>query len=227
MATTGSPAGAPGRRPAGSACRGWSAPWLRSRRAATSAPAASRRSRDFSRRFLSQGWAGAQICRQRRVEGTWRFGAHKMPRDRPAARGAGQLTWRRRPMLSSARGNRQPAPVTGLSVCWLVPGGGRPRAIASPPPISRFPHARRTRQADIRLRQRPLRQHAAADRHRRQRARAGAEGAQRRRAAGAHRQRCASAWPRARRSTTSCPRPSPPCARRPSAPSASAISTCS
>ena len=58
-------------------------------------------------------------------------------------------------------------------------------------------------------------------------ARAGAGAPHGCRAAGAHRGISASSWPMASRSTTCWCRPSPPCARRPSARSASAISTCS
>ncbi len=59
-----------------------------------------------------------------------------------------------------------------------------------------------------------------------QRARAAARELQRRGAGGADRQVPRAARRRARRSTTSSPKPSPPCARRPSACSACATSTC-
>ena len=66
-----------------------------------------------------------------------------------------------------------------------------------------------------------------AARRRDQRAGAGAREAVRRRRCGPAPTNSRSSSPTARRSTTFWSRPSPPCARPPSAPSASAISTCS
>ena len=93
------------------------------------------------------------------------------------------------------------------------------------PVLEENTHARRTGQKHLRFGQRPLRPLDGQDRRRDRRLRADHFGDDRRRAARPDRHVPRSGSPTATSSTTSSPKPSPRCARRPSARSASAITT--